>query len=57
MTWEIVLLDSKKHQRENFDCGVESLNKYIKKIASQDQKRKAATVFVLKESSMNSVSS
>lgn len=50
MTWEIVLLESKKHRRDNFDCGVESLNKYIKKIASQDLKRKAATVFVLIDS-------
>lgn len=50
MTWEIVLLESKKHRREDFDCGVESLNKYIKKIASQDLKRKAATVFVLIDS-------
>jgi len=55
MTWEIVLLDSKKHQRENFNCGVESLNRYIKKIASQDLKRKAATVFVLIESSTKNV--
>lgn len=50
MTWEIVLLESKKHRREDFDCGVESLNKYIKKIASQDLKRKAATVLVLIDS-------
>jgi len=55
MTWEIVLLESKKHQRDNFDCGVESLNKYIKKIASQDLKRKAATVFVLINSSTGDV--
>ena len=55
MTWEIVLLESKKHRRENFDCGVESLNKYIKKIASQDLKRKAATVFVLIDSSTDNV--
>lgn len=55
MTWEIVLLESKKHRRENFDCGVESLNKYIKKIASQDLKRKAATVFVLIDSSAKNV--
>lgn len=47
---EIVLLDSKKHKRDNFDCSVESLNKYIKKLASQDLKRKAATVFVLIDS-------
>ena len=55
MTWEIVLLESKKHRRDNLDCGVESLNKYIKKIASQDLKRKAATVFVLRDSSAKNV--
>ncbi|MCC0179891.1 GNAT family N-acetyltransferase [Waterburya agarophytonicola K14] len=55
MTVEIVLLDSKRHQRENFDCGVESLNGYIKKIASQDLKRKAATVFVSIDSSTQNV--
>lgn len=56
MTIKIVLLDSKKHQREKFDCGVESLNQYIKKIATQDLKRKAATVFVSIDSSMQNVS-
>ena len=50
MTLKIVLLDSKKHQRNQFDCGVESLNKYIARFASQDLKRKAATVFVLIDS-------
>jgi predicted GNAT family N-acyltransferase len=47
MTLQIVLLDSKKHQREQFNCGVTSLDRYIAKLASQDLKRKAATVFVL----------
>ncbi|MGK7949533.1 MAG: GNAT family N-acetyltransferase [Xenococcaceae cyanobacterium] len=50
MTLEIVLLDSKKHQRNQFNCGVESLDRYIVKFASQDLKRKAATVFVLVDS-------
>lgn len=52
---EIVLLDSKSHRRATFDCGVESLNQYIKKIASQDLKRKAATVFVSIDSSTQNV--
>ena len=38
MTLEIVLLESKKHQRDRFNCGVESLNQYIAKFASQDLK-------------------
>jgi predicted GNAT family N-acyltransferase len=50
MTLQIVLLDSKKHQRERFNCGVTSLDRYITKLASQDLKRKAATVFVLIDS-------
>ena len=47
MALKIELLDSKKHERTTFDCGVESLNNYIKKTASQDLKKKVATVFVL----------
>ena len=47
MALKIILLDSKVHQRNQFNCGVESLNRYLTKYANQDQKRKAATVFVL----------
>jgi len=36
-----------KHIRSNFCCGENTLNDYICKQASQDLKRKAATVFVL----------
>ena len=50
MALKIVLLDSKKHQRNQFNCGVKSLDRYITKFASQDLKRKAATVFVLIDS-------
>jgi predicted GNAT family N-acyltransferase len=37
----------KEHARAGFDCGVESLNLYLKKQASQDMRRKANAVFVL----------
>jgi predicted GNAT family N-acyltransferase len=47
MTLKIELLDSKKHDRGDFSCGQESLDTYIRKQASQDLKRKVATVFVL----------
>ncbi len=47
MVLQIAVLDSKKHQRNQFNCGFESLDKYIAKFASQDLKRKTATVFVL----------
>lgn len=37
----------KHHNRKQFDCGVEVLNHYLVRVASQDVKRKAAAVFVL----------
>lgn len=38
---------AKHHDRKRFDCGVEVLNDYLVRVASQDIKRKAAAVFVL----------
>ena len=55
MALQIVLLDAKKHQRDRFNCGVESLDRYLIKYANQDLKRKAATVFVLLDSPNNFV--
>ena len=40
-------LDANKHDRKNFDCGVESLNLYLKQFANQDQKRSLTKVYVL----------
>jgi len=37
----------KEHNREVFSCGVEALDYYFKKLASQDVKRHIAAVFVL----------
>jgi GNAT superfamily N-acetyltransferase len=37
----------KLHDRTGFDCGVESLDLYLKTQASQDMRRKANAVFVL----------
>ena len=37
----------KVHDRESFECGVESLSQYLKTQASQDMRRKANAVFVL----------
>ena len=42
----IELLD-KKHNRKEFDCGKELLNKYLKAQAGQDIKRKLSACFVL----------
>lgn len=50
MTLRIELLDSKKHNRSCFSCGNESLDNYIRKQASQDLKKRIATVFVLIDS-------
>lgn len=50
MVLVIELLDRTKHQRDTFNCGINSLDRYIHKQASQDLKRKIATVFVLTDS-------
>ena len=39
----------KQHIRNDFDCGVELLNAYIKRQASQDVKRKLSVCFVFHE--------
>jgi GNAT superfamily N-acetyltransferase len=46
---ELFLLEplSKHHDRAGFQCGVESLDHYLKTQASQDMRRKANAVFVL----------
>lgn len=55
MALKVELLNTKIHYRDYFDCGVESLNRYLKKTASQDLKRKVATVFVLVDEPENKV--
>lgn len=47
MVLKIELLDSRRHNRSKFRCGKDSLDSYIRKQASQDLKRRIATVFVL----------
>jgi GNAT superfamily N-acetyltransferase len=42
-------LDPKKHNREGFDCGVTVLNRYLRQVANQDQKRGLTRVYVLAE--------
>ncbi len=48
----IELLD-KKHNRNDFDCGNELLNNYLKNQAGQDIKRKLSACFVLSENDTN----
>jgi GNAT superfamily N-acetyltransferase len=50
----IELLD-KKHNREDFDCGKELLNQYLKTQASQDIKRKLCACFVLSKPETNDI--
>ena len=49
-----VLLSSIEHDRENFDCGVEPLNNYLKVIANQQTKRDNARTFILESFSDSS---
>jgi len=42
-------LNTKGHDRKNFDCGVEALNQYLQKYANQDQKRGLTKIYVLLE--------
>lgn len=37
---------SKKHDRNTFECGVDALDRYIRKHASQDSRRRVARLFV-----------
>ncbi|MDJ0898578.1 MAG: hypothetical protein QNJ55_07185 [Xenococcus sp. MO_188.B8] len=39
MVFKIESLDRRKHQRGNFSCGIDSLDRYIQQQASQDLKK------------------
>jgi ribosomal protein S18 acetylase RimI-like enzyme len=43
----IETLDPKRHNRADFDCGVQELNRYLQEFANQDQKRGLAKTYVL----------
>jgi ribosomal protein S18 acetylase RimI-like enzyme len=43
-------LDSKRHDRGGFDCGVESLNRYLKSLAVQHRTKGIATTFIAVDS-------
>jgi GNAT superfamily N-acetyltransferase len=51
----MIELLNKKHNRNNFDCGKELLNTYIKKQAGQDMNRKLAVCFVFPEIDSNNI--
>jgi GNAT superfamily N-acetyltransferase len=46
LTQPIVALNPEQN-RQQFDCGAESLNRYLREVASQDQRRRIAACFVL----------
>jgi len=52
MNLELYILD-KHHNRNEFDCGKELLNRYIKQQASQDIRKKLSVCFVLVDKSKN----
>lgn len=51
MALAIEELDTKRHDRAGFDCGVEVLNRYLRALASQHRTKGIATTFVLVDTS------
>lgn len=49
-----VLLDKAKHNRNQFNCGIEPLNNYLKVMASQQAKKDNTRTFVLEDKNNNS---
>jgi ribosomal protein S18 acetylase RimI-like enzyme len=50
MTFAVEELETKRHNRSGFDCGVEALNRYLKTQAGQHRIKGIATTFVLVDS-------
>ncbi|HEX3951828.1 MAG TPA: GNAT family N-acetyltransferase [Steroidobacteraceae bacterium] len=50
MTFAVEELDAKRHDRANFDCSEEPLNRYLKTLAAQYRSKGIATTFVLVDS-------
>lgn len=50
-----VLLDKVKHNRKQFDCGIEALNNYLKMMASQQAKKDNSRTFVLEDDNDDSL--
>ncbi len=55
MSLSIDLLNSKKHDRSSFTCGITSLDEYIKTRASQELRKRVSTPFVLTDSPCHKV--
>ena len=46
-SFRIEPLDTSRHDRASFACGVEALDRYLKTQAAQDMRRKTSAVFVM----------
>jgi predicted GNAT family N-acyltransferase len=55
MSLSIDLLNTKQHDRSAFQCGLDSLDDYIKTKASQELKNRVSTPFVLTDSPLRQV--
>ena len=42
-----VPLDKKRHERKDFDCGVEALNNYLKLMVNQQSSKDNTRTFIL----------
>ena len=51
---DCALLDKSKHDRSRFNCGIGSLNNYLKMMASQQAKKDNSRTFVLEDESNES---
>lgn len=50
-SWTIEDLDKKRHDRSNFDCGCELLNRFLRELAAQDQRRHFSRTLVATQAS------
>lgn len=53
--YTIELFDSKRHNPNQFDCGVIELNNYLKERATQDRRKYVAVVYVIREDSSRNI--
>ena len=47
MSKYLIIPFNRTYTRDNFNCGIEELNQYLKKYASQDIKRRIAQIFII----------
>jgi predicted N-acetyltransferase YhbS len=47
VTWRVELLDTARHNRSEFTCGVDALDRYLQVEASQDARKRVSATFCL----------